>query len=188
MPPETPRPNFPPGSLLAALLGPQAPVELRRAAQRLRAEAAPAVAVEAEIAALAAGLGGSEVARAPAVLDALPPLFWVEARQAARLLGWMIEKRRGGLSARGFGIADGADALPEAAETIPLPFGTAAVEDTATLFLRGLVAAVALPEMLAQMGEASPVLLLPAEPRQAERPLLRGLRLSVAMSPDQLPQ
>ncbi|WP_131829649.1 hypothetical protein [Teichococcus deserti] len=183
-----PKPNFPLGTLLAALLGPEAPVELRRAAQRLRAEAAPALVIEADIAALAEGLATTEVARSPAVADALPPLFWIEARQATRTLGWVIEKKRGGLAARGFALADGAGALPEAAETTPLPFGAAAAEDPATAWLRGLVTAVALPEMLAQMGEASPVLLLPAEPRPADRSLLRGLRLSLAMSPEAAPQ
>jgi hypothetical protein len=72
--------KFPEGSLLAAMLNNQTPVDVRRAARRLRAEGAPALVVDDEIAALADGLSVSEVSRSPAVLDVLPPLFWLEAQ------------------------------------------------------------------------------------------------------------
>lgn len=189
------RPGFPAGSLLAALLGGEAPVEARRAARRLRAEGAPALAADAEIAALADGLAGTGVAHSPAVLDALPPLFWIEAPEemagaevegAAPLRGWVVEKRGGGLAARGFSLAAGAAAVP--AGDTALAFGGDPVpEAAAARALRGLAAAVALPEMLAQMGESSPVLLLPAEAPAEDALLLRGLRLSVALARDSAP-
>lgn len=196
------RPGFPAGSLLAALLGGEAPVEARRAARRLRAEGAPALAADAEIAALADGLAGTGVAHSPAVLDALPPLFWIEAPEemagaemagaevegAAPLRGWVVEKRGDGLAARGFSLAAGAAALPEPAGDTALAFGGHPVpEAAAARALRGLAAAVALPEMLAQMGESSPVLLLPAEAPAEDALLLRGLRLSVALARDSAP-
>jgi hypothetical protein len=186
-----PRIKFPPGSLLAAMLGEQAPVDARRAARRLRSEGAPAVAVDEDIAGLARGLADSEVSRAPAVLDALPPLFWLEApRQepAGALAGWAVEKKPAGLAARGFRIAAGRDAVPEPQGTTAVAFGTAAAEDAETRLLRGLVAAIGLPEMLAQMGESSPILLLPAEAGAEEASLLRGFRLSVATTPEAAPQ
>ena len=185
---------YPGGSLLAALLGPQAAVDLRRAVQRLRAEGAPAVAVEPDIAGLATGLGGAEIARSPAVLEALPPLFWVEAVReapggASRIEGWVLEKKPAGLAARGFSIADNPTAEPERGDSLTLPFTEGRQPEPAeTGYLRGLVTAIGLPEMLAQMGESSPVLLLPATPPLAEASLLRGLRLSVALSPDAAPQ
>ncbi|MFC4167406.1 hypothetical protein [Teichococcus aestuarii] len=201
------RPGFPAGSLLAALLGGEAPVEARRAARRLRAEGAPALAADAEIVALADGLAGTGVAHSPAVLDALPPLFWIEAPEemagaemagaemagtevagAAPLRGWVVEKRGDGLAARGFSLAVGAEALPEPAGDTALAFGGHPVpEAAAARALRGLAAAVALPEMLAQMGESSPVLLLPAEAPAEDALLLRGLRLSVALARDSAP-
>lgn len=191
------RPGFPAGSLLAALLGGEAPVEARRAARRLRAEGAPALAADAEIAALADGLAGTGVAHSPAVLDALPPLFWIEAPEemagtevagAAPLRGWVVEKRGGGLAARGFSLAAGAAVVPEPAGDTALAFGGDPVpEAAAARALRGLAATVALPEMLAQMGESSPVLLLPAEAPAEDALLLRGLRLSVALARDSAP-
>ncbi|MFC7610115.1 hypothetical protein [Teichococcus aestuarii] len=151
------RPGFPAGSLLAALLGGEAPVEARRAARRLRAEGAPALAADAEIAALADGLAGTGVAHSPAVLDALPPLFWIEAPEemagaemagaemagtevagAAPLRGWVVEKRGDGLAARGFSLAVGAEALPEPAGDTALAFGGHPVpEAAAARALRG---------------------------------------------------
>ena len=69
---EMPRLRFPEGSLLAAMLGEHAPIDLRRAARRLRAEGAPALAIDDGIAGLASGLAFSGVSRSPAVLDVLP--------------------------------------------------------------------------------------------------------------------
>ncbi|MFC0409743.1 hypothetical protein [Roseomonas elaeocarpi] len=187
------RPRFPENSLLVAMLGEQAAVEARRAARRLRAEGAPILAVDDEIAALARGLAGSEVSRSPAVPDALPPLFWLETGReddagVRRIAGWVVEKKRGGLAAHGFGIAPGPGALPEPEGSATVFFGAGAgEEDEETRTVRGLVTAVALPEMLAQMGESSPVVLMPADPSAQDAALLRGLRLSVAMSPDSAP-
>jgi len=180
-----PRPRYPEGSLLAAVLGEGAPPEVRRAARRLRAEGAPAVAVDGEIAGLAGGLAGSEVSRSPAVLDALPPLFWIEAgRGDGGIAGWIVERRGRGLSARGFAIGAGAEAVPEAGEAVTVAFGAVAEEGEAVRAVRGLVAAVGLPGVLAQMGESSPVALTPADPGAGEAGALRGVRLSVATSPE----
>lgn len=188
---ETPRLKFPGGSLLAAMSGPQAPVEVRRAARRLRAEGAPALAADGDIARLAQGLAFSEVSRSPAVLDALPPLFWLEAQRedgAQGTGGWVVEKKQGGLAVRGFSIAPGPEAVPEPGGTRTVAFGAGArEEDEETRYVRGLVTAVSLPEMLAQMGESSPVVLMPAEPSEQDADFLRGFRLSVAMSPDSAP-
>lgn len=189
----TPKPRFPEDSLLASMLGEQAPVEARRAARRLRAEGAPAVAIDASIVALAQGLALSEVSRSPAVPDALPPLFWVEAPResgtaAPGIRGWVVEKRAGGLAARSFGITFGQETVPEAEGTAAIRFGTGtAEEDEEARAVRGLVAAIALPEMLSQMGESSPVVLMPAEASDRDGSLLRGFRLSVAMPPDAAP-
>ena len=188
-----PRLKFPEGSLLAAILGEHAPMDLRRAARRLRAEGAPALAVDDEIAALAPGLATAEVARSPAILDGLPPLFWLEApwedgAGAGRIRGWIVEKKRGGLAIRGFSIASHPEADPEPGESATLRFdATAAEEDEATRYARGLVTAVSLPGMLSQMGESSPVLLMPADASGQDVALLRGCRLSVAISPASAP-
>ena len=188
-----PRARFPEGSLLAAILGEHAPMDVRRAARRLRAEGAPALAVDDEIAGLAQGLTAAEVSRSPAVLDGLPPLFWLEApwedeSGAREIRGWIVEKKRGGLVLRSFGIALGPEAEPEAAGTATLPFDTTAPEeDEATRCARGLVTAVSLPGMLSQMGESSPVLLMPAHASDVDASVLRGCRLSVAMPPEAAP-
>jgi len=185
--------KFPEGSLLAAMLGEHAPVDARRAARRLRAEGAPALAVDDDIAALARGLASSEVSRAPAVLEALPPLFWLEAQRedgpgGAGIGGWVVEKKPDGLAARGFSIAFRPGAVAEPEGTTAVQFGTAArAEDEATRYLRGLLTAISLPEMLSQMGESSPILLLPADAPGQDAALLRGFRLSVAISPDSAP-
>ncbi|MCG7359739.1 hypothetical protein MHZ93_00515 [Roseomonas sp. ACRSG] len=185
--------SFPGGSLLAAMLGEQAPVDIRRAARRLRAEGAPALAVDDDIAALARGLALSEVSRSPAVLEALPPLFWLEApRQgesgARGASGWVIEKKRGGLTVRFFSLAPGPTAIPETQGTATVPFGPGAQEeDDEIRSVRGLVTAISLPEMLGQMGESSPVVLMPADASGQEASFLRGFRLSVAVSPDSVP-
>lgn len=186
---DTPKPTFPHGSLLAAMLGGRAPTDVRRAAHRLRAEGAAVVAVEDDIAGMAPGLATSAVARSPAVLDVLPPLFWVEARlDDGGVQGWVMERKRDGLSLRGFAIGPDRDAVPEPRGTATLLFGVAVPEeDEDARFLRGLVTAVSLQEMLSQMGEASPVVLLPAEAAGEDLSTLRGLRLSVAMPPDALP-
>jgi len=188
-----PKLKFPTGSLLAAMLGTQAPVDVRRAAQRLRAEAAPALLVDDGIAGLAHGLAAAEIAHSPAVLDALPPIFWLEAQQegaedARGAAGWVVEKKGGGLAARGFAIAAGRDAVPMPQGTVTLQFGRRApAEDAATAYVRGLVTAISLPEMFAQMGESSPVLLMPAETSDEEAGTLRGFQLSVAIPPDAAP-
>ncbi|MDQ1081684.1 hypothetical protein [Pseudoroseomonas cervicalis] len=193
MQPGPSRPRFPQDSLLAALLGEAAPRDLRRAAQRLRAEGGHAVAVEEEIAGLAQGLAQSEVSRSPAVAEALPPIFWMEMREEdaagqERRQGWLVERRPNGFSARQFRIAGGAEAVPEALDSALLTFGAApAAEDAETRRLRGLVTALGLPELLAQMGESSPILLLPAEAPGAAAGLLRGLRLSIATTPEAAP-
>lgn len=190
--PAMPRSRFPEDSLVAAMLGERAPVETRRAARRLRAEGAPAVAVEDEVAGLAHGLALSDVSGSPAVLDVLPPLFWLEARQEAAsgapgTGGWVVEKRPGGLAVRAFAIAAGRDAVPEPAGSVTLRFGAGAHADEATGYVRGLITLVSLPELLSQMGEAPPVLLMPAEAPDRDAGVLRGFRLSVAMSPDAAP-
>jgi hypothetical protein len=188
-----PRLKFPEGSLLAAMLGEHAPVDVRRAARRLRAESAPALAIDDDIAGLAHGLATSEVSRSPAVLDVLPPLFWLEAQLgdesgARGISGWVIEKKRDGLAARGFSIGFGHEAVPEPQGTATLLFGAGAQEeDEATRSLRGLVTAIGLPEMLSQMGESSPIMLMPAEAPDRDASLLRGFRLSMAISPDLAP-
>jgi hypothetical protein len=190
---EIPRLNFPEGSLLAAMLGENAPVDIRRAARRLRAEGAPALAVGEDIAGLAEGLAASPVSRSPAVLESLPPLFWLEARRngepgASGTGGWVVEKKRGQLAARGFGVAPGSEALPETRGATTVPFGMEALEEDAeTRFVRGLVTAISLPEMLSQMGESSPVVLMPADAPEQDASSLRGFRLSVAVSPDAAP-
>lgn len=184
--------RFPDGSLLAAMLGEHAPVDVRRAARRLRAEGAPALAIEDSIAELARGLALSEVSRSPAVLDVLPPLFWLEARQedesAARgIRGWVVEKKGSGLSVRGFSIASSENAVPETEGTATVPFGAGPQEDEEIRRVRGLVAAISLPEMLSQMGEISPIMLMPADAPDRDVSILRGFRLSVAVSPDSVP-
>lgn len=187
------KPRFPGNGLLVAMLGAHAPVDVRRAAQRLRAEGAPTLAVYDDVAALARGLALSEVSRSPAVLDALPPLFWFEARWEDEsgtrgLRGWVAEKKGRGLAVRGFSVAPGRDAVPDATGTATVPFGPGArEEDEETQRVRGLAAAIGLPEMLSQMGESSPILLMPADASDQEAVLLRGFRLSVAMSPDSVP-
>jgi hypothetical protein len=190
---DMPKPKFPEGSLLVAMLGEHAPMDVRRAARRLRAEGAPALAIDDEIAGLAHGLATSEVSRARAVLDALPPLFWLEATRGAGadahgISGWVMEKKEGRLAVRGFSIGLG----PEA---VPVPEGTATVlfdagaqeEDDEVGYLRGLVTAISLPDMLSQMGESSPVVLMPADASGADASFLRGFRLSVAISPTSAP-
>ena len=188
-----PRLRFPEGSLLAAMLGEHAPTHVRRAAQRLRADGAPAVAIDDGIAGLASGLAFSGVSRSPAVLDVLPQLFWLEAQRedgpgTRGLNGWIVEKKPGGLAVRGFSIAFGHEAVPEPEGAATLPFGAGAQEgNEETRYVRGLVTAVSLPEMLSQMGESSPVVLMPADASDRDARSLRGFRLSVAMSPDSAP-
>jgi hypothetical protein len=188
-----PRLRFPEGSLLAAMFGERAPVDVRRAARRLRTEGAPALAVDDDIAGLARGLASSEVSCSPAVLDVLPPLFWLEAQRedatgARRTSGWVVEKKPGMLAVRAFSITAGHEAAPEAEGMATVPFGAAArEEDEETRNLRGLVAAIGLPEVLLQMGESSPVLLMPADAPEGDAHLLRGFRLSLAISPDSAP-
>lgn len=188
-----PKARFPEGGLLVAMLGEHAPVEARRAARRLRAEAAPAAAIDDSIAELARGLALSEVSHSPAVLDALPPLFWLEARpedaSAGRGIGgWVVERKPGGLAIRGFSIAARPEAVPEPEGTATLPFGGDAQEEDAGIrHVRGLIAAVGLPGVLAEIGESSPVVVMPADPSEGEAGLLRGFRLSVVMSSDAAP-
>lgn len=188
-----PRMRFPGGSLLAAMLGENAPMDARRAARRLRSEGAPALAIDDDIAGLARGLASSEVSHSPAVLDVLPPLFWLEAQRedgsgARGIRGWVVEKKRDGLAARSFRIASGHEAVPEPGGTATVPFGAGPQEeDEETCYVRGLVTAVSLPEMLSQMGESSPVALMPADALDRDMRLLRGFRLSVAISPDSAP-
>ncbi|WP_043834361.1 hypothetical protein [Muricoccus aerilatus] len=187
-----PRARFPEGGLLAAMLGEHAPVEARRAARRLRAEGAPAAAIDDSIAELARGLALSEVSRSPAVLDALPPLFWLEARPegasgSGGIGGWVVERKQGGLAIRGFSIAAGPEAVPEPEGTATLPFGADAQEEDAIRHVRGLVTAISLPGVLAEIGESSPVVVMPADPSEGEAGLLRGFRLSVVMSSDAAP-
>jgi hypothetical protein len=190
---DMPKLKFPGGSLLAAMLGEHAPVDVRRAARRLRAEGAPALAIDDDIAGLARGLASSEVSRSPAVLDVLPPLFWLEAQRedgpgGRRISGWVVEKKQGGLAVRGFGIASSREAVPEpeGARTVSFGAGTQE-EDEETRFVRGLVTAISLPEMLSLMGESSPVMLMPADASDQDASFLRGFRLSVAISPDSAP-
>jgi hypothetical protein len=185
--------RFPEGSLLVAMLGEHAPMDVRRAAQRLRAEGAPALAIDDDIAGLARGLAVSDVSRSPAVLDVLPPLFWLEAQRedgsgARGLSGWAVEKKRAGLAVRGFSISFGheAEPVPEGAAT--LPFGAGVQDDDeATRYVRGLVTTISLPELLSQMGESPPVVLMPADASDRDARFLRGFRLSVAISPDSAP-
>ena len=189
---ERPKARFPEGGLLVAMLGEHAPVEARRAARRLRAEGAPAAAIDDGIAELARGLALSEVSHSPAVLDALPPLFWLEARAegasgSGGIGGWVVERKQGGLSIRGFSIAAGPEAVPEPEGTATLPFGTGAPEEDAIRHVRGLVAAISLPGVLAEIGESSPVAVVPADASDGEASLLRGFRLSVVMSSDSVP-
>jgi hypothetical protein len=190
---DMPKIRFPGGSLLAAMLGDRAPVDVRRAARRLRSEGAPALAVDDDIAGLARGLASSEVSRSPAVLDVLPPLFWLEAQGEdeagmRRTNGWVVERKPGMVAVRSFGIAAGHEAVPEAAGAATVPFGAALrQEDEETRTVRGLITAISLPEMLSQMGESSPVLLMPADAREEDASVLRGFRLSMAISPDSAP-
>ena len=190
---EMPRLRFPEGSLLVAMLGEHAPIDVRRAAQRLRAEGAPALAIDDDVAGLASGLAFSDVSRSPAVLDVLPPLFWLEARRedgpgTRRLSGWILQNKPGCLAVRGFSIAFGHEAVPEPEGAATLPFGAAAQEeDKDTHYVRGLVTAVSLPEMLSQMGESSPVVLMPTDASDKDARVLRGFRLSVAISPASAP-
>ena len=181
------RTTYPAGSLLASMLGEAAPLDARRAARRVRSEGVPALAVDDEIAGLARGLATTEPSRSPAVLAVVPPLFWLEARRAdgAGLEGWVVEAKRDGLAVRGFGIGDETDAVPEPTGAMLLPFGSAVPpEDDATLYLRGLLTAVSLPELMAQMGESSPILLMSADASKQDAGALRGLKLLVAMPPD----
>ncbi|WP_159351119.1 hypothetical protein [Roseomonas harenae] len=190
---QMPRIRFPERSLLAAMLGEYAPTDVRRAAQRLRAEGAPALAIDDDIAGLARGLAFAEVSRSPAVLDVLPPLFWLEAERedgsgARGIGGWVVEKKSGGLAIRGFSIAFGYEAVPEPQGRATIPFGAAAQEEQEeTRYVRGLVTAICLPEMLSQMGESSPVVLMPADASDQDASVLRGFRLSMAISPGSAP-
>jgi hypothetical protein len=185
--------RFPEDSLLVAMQGEHAPIDVRRAARRLRAESAPALSIDDEIAALARELAFSEVSRSPAVLDVLPPLFWLEAQRedgsgACGISGWIVEKKSGGLAVRGFSIAFGHEAVPEPEGTATVPFGAGAQEeDGETRYVRGLVTAISLPGILSQMGESSPVMLMPADASDRDVSFLRGLRPSVAISPASAP-
>ena len=182
-----PRPIFPEGSLLAAMLGEAAPVEARRAAQRLRSEGAPALAMGDEVAALARGLALSEVSRSPVIPDALPPLFWLEVREgedAPAIRGWAVEKRGDGLVARGFAVAVGPDAVPGTGATAKVTFPGDPREDGEAREVRGLVAAASLPEVLSQMGESSPLTLMPADAADEDAGSLRGFRLAVVVPTD----
>lgn len=182
--------RFPEGSLLAAMLGEQAPMNVRRTARRLGAEGAPALAIHEDIAGLARGLAYAEISHSPGVLDVLPPLFWLEApwedESGARgVKGWVLEKKQGGFAVRGFSIAFGVEVVPEPEGAATLSFGTnAQEEDEETSHVRGLVSAVSLPGMMSQMGEGSPVVLMPADAPDLDARLLRGFRLSVALSSD----
>ena len=186
-----PRISFPSASLLAAMLGEAAPLEARRAVRRLRAESAPALAIDDEVAGLALGLADTEPGRSAAVLAVVPPLFWLEARRAGGaggIDGWVVETKRDGLAVRGFGIDDGAQAVPEPTGALLVPFGVAGPpEDAATLYLRGLLTAASLPELLSQMGESSPIMLLAADAPAQDVSILRGLKLLVAIPPDAAP-
>jgi len=175
------------------MLSEHAPMDVRRAARRLRAEGAPVLAIDDDIAGLARGLAFSEVSCSPAVLDVLPPLFWLEAQRedgsgARGIGGWVVEKKQGRLAVRGFSIASDHEAVPEPEGSATVPFGAGAQEeDEQTRYVRGLVTAISLPEMLSQMGESSPVVLMPAEASDQDASFLRGFRLSVAISPDSAP-
>lgn len=186
-----PKISFPGGSLLAAMLGEAAPLEARRAIRRLRAEAAPALAIDSEVAGMALGLAATEAARSAAVLAVVPPLFWLEARRAGDaggVDGWIVETKRDGLAVRGFGIDDGAQAVPEPSGALLVPFGIAeSPEDAPTLYLRGLLTAASLPELLSQMGESSPIMLLAADASAQDVGILRGLKLLVAIPPEAAP-
>ncbi|GEM_PF-5622376 len=186
-----PRISFPSGSLLAAMLGEAAPLEARRAVRRLRAESAPALAIDDEIVGMAPGLADTEPAHSAAVLAVVPPLFWLEARRtgsAGGIDGWVVEAKPGGLAVRGFGIDDGAQAMPEPTGALLVPFGAAGPpEDAPTLYLRGLLTAASLPELLSQMGESSPIMLLAADAPAQDAGILRGLKLLVAIPPEAAP-
>jgi hypothetical protein len=190
---EMPKSRFPEGSLLAAMSGDLAPVDIRRAARRLRAEGAPAVAINDDTASLALGLASTEISRSLAVLDVLPPLFWLEAQQEDQsgiqeIGGWIVETKQGRLAARGFRIALGAEAAPEPLGTATITFGERALEEGQDIrYLRGLITAISLPGLMAQMGESSPVVLMPADACEQDKSLLRGFRLSVAVSADSVP-
>ena len=184
--------GFPGGSLLAAMFGEAAPLEAKRAVRRLRAEAAPALAIDDEVAGLALGLAATEPGRSGAVLAVVPPLFWLEARRAGGaggIDGWVVETRRDGLAVRGFGIDGGARAVPEATGALLVRFGVAGLpeEDAPTRYLRGLLTAASLPELLSQMGESSPIMLLAADAPSQDAGVLRGLKLLVAIPPDAAP-
>jgi hypothetical protein len=175
------------------MLGEHAPRDARRAAQRLRAEGAPALAVDDDIAGLARGLSSSDLSRSRTVLDVLPPLFWLEAQWEGGSGprgrgGWVVEKKRAGLAVRGFSIALSPEAMPEPEGTTTVPFGAGAQEDDETTrYVRGLVTAVSLPELLSQMGESPPVVLMPADASDRDVSSLRGFRLSMAISPGSAP-
>jgi hypothetical protein len=151
------------------------------------------VSADGDIIGLARSLAASEISRSPAILEAVPPLFWLEAGRESivgdrTIQGWVVEKKPGVLVAKGFHIPAGMDATPEAGDTLTLVFGSSPPdEDDETRYVRGLVAAICLPEVMAQMGESSPVALLPAEAPENEASALRGFRLSVAMSPASVP-
>jgi hypothetical protein len=73
--------------------------------------------------------------------------------------------------------------MPDPEDSATVPFGAGAQEDDEeTRFVRGLVTAISLPEMLSQMRESSPVVLMPADASHQDARLLRGFRLSVAIS------
>ena len=175
------------------MLGEHAPRDVRRAAQRLRAEGTPALAVDDDIAGLARGLASSDLSRSSAVLDVLPPLFWLEAHREGGSGprgrgGWVVEKKRGGLAVRRFSIAFGPEVMPEPEGTNTVPFGAGAQEDDeVTRYVRGLVTAISLPELLSQMGESPPVMLMPADASDRDVSSLRGFRLSMAISPGSAP-
>ncbi|RYY06578.1 MAG: hypothetical protein EON55_23025 [Alphaproteobacteria bacterium] len=181
--------GFPGGSLLAAMFGEAAPLEAKRAVRRLRAESAPALMIDDEVAGLALGLADTEPGRSAAVLAVVPPLFWLEARRAGGIDGWVVETKRDGLAVRGFGIDAGAQAVPEPGGALLVRFGVAglAEEDAPTRYLRGLLTAASLPELLSQMGESSPIMLLAADAPAQDASVLRGLKLLVAIPPDAAP-
>ncbi|WP_426954575.1 hypothetical protein [Muricoccus radiodurans] len=79
-------------------------------------------------------------------------------------------------------------ALPKPEGTAKIPFGAGASEEGKTASrVPGPITAASMLEKLSRMGAPSPILLPPAESLSEDAGLLRGIRLSVAVSPDAAP-
>ena len=82
----------------------------------------------------------------------------------------------------------GTGPMPEPVVTMTAAFRAKAQEEGVEVSsARGRIAAICSLEILAQMEEASPILLMPAEPSDEDAGVLRGFLLAVGISPEAAP-